>query len=442
MFKYILNIVFILSSTILLRAQITSVPDSSFSISPFSFNKPIPDIKEDSIKKWMASIDSKVKLTYNDRVSKFIDYFTSRNRAYTQLMIQRKNLYFDVFEQYLAQHNLPDELKYLSIVESGLNPKATSRAKAVGLWQFMGGTGKLFQLHQDHYIDERMDINKSTEAACLYLKQLYGLFKDWELAISAYNCGPGVVKKALKKSKKKTFWDIYTYLPRETRSYLPQFIAVTYTMSFADAHGLTHDQLDYAMDTDTVMLTGFINLKLFAKLSGICQDDFLKINPALKQNYLPDYMKNYPIYVPSDLKSYIVEHRKFIVDSASKVNKAELLALVSTTQKKIKTYYTAKKGETLTSIAKKSHVKLSTLAKWNKLKTNRIKVGQKLIVWKTIEVKEPIVSLTTKKTVHVVQYGDSLWTIAQKYSLTIQQIKNLNQLKDNMIKPGQKLIVG
>ena len=152
------------------------------------------------------------------------------------MVLRRKDLYFPLFEKYLAKYNLPDELKYLSIIESGLNPRATSRARAVGLWQFMSGTGRYFNLHSDWYMDDRMDPEKSTEAACRYLIQLHTIFKNWELALAAYNSGPGTVRKAIRRSGyKKTFWEIYNYLPRETRAYLPQYVAMIYAVNHAEA---------------------------------------------------------------------------------------------------------------------------------------------------------------------------------------------------------------
>ena len=177
----------------------------------------------------LSCLQQTIPLPYNSNIHGFINFFTIRNREYTRLMLRRKDLYFPIFEKYLAKYNLPQELKYLSVIESGLNPRAISRASAVGLWQFMSFTGRYFNLYSDWYFDDRMDPEKSTEAACLYLKQLHSMFKNWELALAAYNSGPGTVNRAIRRSGyKRTFWEIYNYLPRETRSYVPQYVAIIY----------------------------------------------------------------------------------------------------------------------------------------------------------------------------------------------------------------------
>ncbi|MCA6410127.1 MAG: lytic transglycosylase domain-containing protein, partial [Cytophagales bacterium] len=172
----------------------------------------------------LSSLQGIIELTYNSKVQSFIDYFTIRDREYTRMVQRRKDLYFPLFEKKLKEYGLPDELKYLSIIESGLNPRVMSRARAVGLWQFMSGTGRYMGLSNDWYIDERMDPEKSTDAACRYLAQLYSNFGDWQLALAAYNSGPGTVRNAIRRSGyKKNFWEVYARLPRETKSYVPQF---------------------------------------------------------------------------------------------------------------------------------------------------------------------------------------------------------------------------
>ncbi|HLZ17095.1 MAG TPA: lytic transglycosylase domain-containing protein [Cyclobacteriaceae bacterium] len=184
-----------------------------------------------------------IELNYNSKVHAFVDYFTVRDRDYTRMILRRRDLYFPLFEKKLKQYNLPDELKYLSIIESGLNPRAMSAARAVGLWQFMSSTGKYFGLHNDWFSDDRMDPERATDAACRYLSQLYSIFHNWHLALAAYNSGPGTVRWAIRRSGyKKTFWEIYPYLPRETRSYVPQFIAIIYAVNYANEHNINEDQ--------------------------------------------------------------------------------------------------------------------------------------------------------------------------------------------------------
>ena len=225
----------------------------------------------------LSCIQQNIELTYNDKVHSFINYFTIRDREFTKTVLRRKNLYFPLFEKYMKQYNIPVELKYLSIIESGLLPKAVSRARAVGLWQFMPGTGKYFGLNNDWYIDERMDPEKATQAACRYLSQLYSIFGDWQVALAAYNSGPGTVRKAIRKSGyKKTFWEIYPYLPRETRAYVPQFIAVNYVMSYPDKHNFTDTESEEVIVHDTLHVNKFLHFETFARLTGTCLEDMQK----------------------------------------------------------------------------------------------------------------------------------------------------------------------
>src|SRR5687768_6467592 len=256
------------------------------------------------LKDRLGCIQTNIPLVYNDKIHAFINYFTVKDREYTRMMMRRKNLYFPLFEKYLAKYNMPDELKYLSIIESALNPRAVSRVRAVGLWQFMSATGKYYGLHNDWYIDDRMDPEKSTEAACRYLKDLYRMFNDWELALAAYNTGPGNVKRAIRRSGyKKTFWDIYNFLPRETRSYVPQFVAIIYTMNHLDEHNFINEGEEMLVRADTVHVKKFLNFETLASLTGSCVDDLQKLNPSIQRNAIPETGKKYVMYIPEESKN-------------------------------------------------------------------------------------------------------------------------------------------
>jgi membrane-bound lytic murein transglycosylase D len=411
------------------------------------------------IKDRLSCIEKSIPLHYNERIHGFINYFTVRDREYTRMIIRRKNIYFPLFEKYLAKYGLPDELKYLSIIESGLNPKAISRARAAGLWQFMAPTGRMYGLHADWYTDDRMDPEKSTDAACRYLRDLYNMFNDWELALASYNAGPGNVKKAIRRSGyKNTFWEIYPNLPRETRSYVPQFVAMIYTMNYLEEHNFIDAEHEAIMPYDTLLVNKHLHLETLANLSGVCLDDIQKLNPSILRNALPDGSKKYTIRIPATAKEVIETNRMVILDSASKVGKKELEVLARTTE--VSTYgrdrvvYRVKSGDVLGSIALRHKVSVDNIKKWNNLTSNTIRVGQPLTIWITAppaETQSATASAATKpqpiqipsSNTYTVQPGDTLWGISQKFDgLTIEKIKQLNNLSTSSIKPGQTLVIG
>lgn len=406
----------------------------------------------------LGCLEQTIRLNYHDRIHAFINYFTVRDREYTRMIIRRKNVYFPIFEKYLEKYGLPDELKYLSIIESGLNPKAVSRARAVGLWQFMYPTGRHYGLHADWYIDDRMDPEKSTDAACRYLRDLYGMFNDWELALSAYNAGPGNVKKAIRRSGyKKTFWEIYPYLPRETRSYFPQFVAMIYTMNYLEEHNFIDAEHERILPHDTLVIDKFLHLETFANLTGVCLEDLQRLNPSVLRNAIPDVSKKYTILIPVGSKEILNENRLAILDSASKVGRKELEVLArntaGSTYGKDRIVYRVKSGDVLGSIALRHKVLVNDIKKWNNLTSNTIRIGQQLTIWikppppgaivatSTPSPKVKPIQIPDSKT-YTVQPGDTLWGISQKFEgLTIERIKQLNNLTSSNIKPGQTLII-
>ncbi|MDB5257771.1 MAG: mltD [Chitinophagaceae bacterium] len=408
----------------------------------------------------LKKIENKIPLTLNARTKSFMHYFTVRNRRYALVMERRRRLFFPIFEQVFKQMNLPDELKYLAIVESGLNPRAMSRVGAAGLWQFMPATGREFGLYQDQYIDERLDPYLATIAAGKYLKQLYNTFDDWELGISSYNCGPGNVRRAIRRSGyKNSFWGVYASLPAETRGYLPQLVALTYSMNYLEDHDIIADSIEYPIVFDTITIRQYLNLEVFSKELNIPVEDFMKMNPAFLKNYFPGH-RPVTIRIPADKMVYYAQNEYDILDAAGKRDvavkevpvivksysqKATQTKSVSTTQKK-KIIYIVKRGDALGTIADKHNVGLSELKNWNGLRKNSIRQGQKLIIYKKGTAGKSASSQSAsassgKKTptYHYVKQGDTLWTISKKYDLSIDQIKKLNNLKDGNIKPGQKI---
>jgi len=417
----------------------------------------------------LSCLEESIPLNYNTRVYSFINYFAIRDRDYTRDVISRTEYFFPIFEEYLRKYGLPQELKYLSIVESGLNARAISRAGAGGLWQFMPYTGRSYGLHQDFYIDERFDPYKATEAACKYMKMLYNMFGDWELALAAYNSGPGNVRKAIRRSGyKKNFWEIYRYLPRETRSYVPQFVAVLYVFNYADEYNLNTDQKLYTIEYDTLMVDKFINLKLLAKELNICYEDLDLLNPAVKRFALPETTKRYPIRIPEDKSLYVSENRSSILANSAASGQKELMQLSrntpGSTYGRDRIVYRVRSGDVLGKIAERYYVRVSDLKKWNNLHGSLIRIGQRLNIWvlpsrnltytgtekvsANQSVGDGVGNSTVKSDLingkyHVVQPGDTLWDISRKYDgLSIEKLKKMNNLKSNKITPGQKLLIG
>lgn len=429
---------------------------------------PQPTVDE-IIAKRLKVLQNEVPLVYNAKIKGFIDYFSVRNARYAMVMERRKRVYFPMFEEILKAQNVPDEIKYLAIVESGLNAKAISPAGAAGLWQFMTFTGKEFGLKQDEFIDERLDPEKATVAACKYLKSLHRTFNDWELALASYNCGPGNVRRAIRRSGyKETFWQIYDFLPKETRSYVPQFVALTYIMNHLAEHNIVADSLEYPIAYDTISVNQYFDLFTFSELLNICSDDMRKLNPALKKGVLNGAYA-YKIKVPVDKMAQFYMNRIDILDACSKeVPRAGVVVTqttratssssthsstsTSSTANTQKVYYTVRSGDVLGTIASKNHVYVADIKRWNKLSSNTIHVGQRLVIYKkgaapasTASSKSKTVTPAAKTAtpnVYYVRSGDSLWTISQKFpGVTVDTIKKLNGLTSNSIKVGQKLIL-
>jgi membrane-bound lytic murein transglycosylase D len=358
-----------------------------------------PYVADEIIAERLAAMKTTIPMTFNENIRNFIDYFTIRRRGYTQTMLARKNLYFPMFEKYLAEFNMPDELKYLAIVESALKPTAVSRAGAMGLWQFMPATGRHLGLQQNQYIDERINPEKATIAACKYLTWLYNFFEqDWELALAAYNCGPGTVQRALRKTGgNRSFWDIYRFLPAETRSYVPMFIAVAYSMTHAEEHNIIQNQPYYPIDYEVVTVNQAVNLKDLAAQLHVCLDDLHELNPELKKKIVPKHFKNYALKIPAERSQYFWQ------------NEDEILAAArnewhSTTKQLIKD----RKNE-----------------KYNNLQ----------------ERKNRLIANTAESKQHLVQRGESLSEIANQYSVSVAQLMAWNRLKSHQIKSGKHLVV-
>jgi membrane-bound lytic murein transglycosylase D len=419
----------------------------------------VPDFTYQEVATRIAGMDTEMPFELNDRVFSFIQYFTVRNREYMKMVLARKAAYFPMYEETMGEHGMPSEIQFLSIVESGLDPKIKSKMGAMGLWQFMPATGRMYGMQVNADVDDRMDPEKSTDAAAKYLKSLYKMFGNWEVALAAYNCGPGNVRKAIRRSGGKTsFWGIYDFLPQETRSYVPQFQAMLYILNHLDEHNLHLEEPSYPMEFEKVSFDKTFHLAKLAALSDICLTDLETLNPSIKTRKIPESHRSMSIRIPKSRSLFVKENLAWIGDSLSLGAPAPLLATTLpasvkssseiTTGSRIT--YKVKSGDVLGSIASKHGVSLAQLKQANNLRSNVIRVGQVLYIKTIKEASAPssnsgTLALTTAPSgpkTYTVRSGDTLWIISQKHALTIDQIKRLNNLNSSNIKPGQRLIVG
>ena len=328
----------------------------------------------------LQSMPHVMEMTYNKVVKAFIERYARCPKDVGYMLGIGNTYYFPMFEEALERHNVPLELKYLPVIESALNAKAKSPVGAMGLWQFMVSTGKIYGLEVNSMVDERCDPRKASDAAARFLADLYKLYGDWHLVIAAYNCGPGNVAKALRIANgKRNFWEIYPYLPRETRSYVPLFIAANYIMNFYNEHNMCPAVPLFNYATDTVMISDRVHLQQIAEKLNIPLDELKFLNPQYRYDIIPGNIKPYPLVVPFEhINSYAL-NRDSILAHKPELAKREIKLEPSEGEV---IYYKVKSGDTLGGIAKKYRVSVKNLQKWNKLKSTTIRVGQKLKIYK------------------------------------------------------------
>ena len=430
--------------------------------------------------KRLENIEQVIDLSYNKVVRNFIQLYTEKKRDLSEVIIGLSDYYFPIFEETLDKYDLPLELKYLAIIESALNPKARSRAGANGLWQFMYGTAKNMKLEITSFVDERRDPLKSTDAAARYLKKLYETYGDWYLAIAAYNCGPGNVNRAIRRSGNKTnHWEIYYRLPRETRGYVPAFIAASYLMNYYKEHNLVPQMPEMSTQTDTIMVNNYLHFDQIAATLHIDKEELSSLNPMYRRNVIPaKENKLYPLVLPADkIMEFIDKDTLVFTYNREKYFPNNTLVTPSTSsgyytpadiKGKAKVLYTVKSGDNLGFISSWFHIGASDLRYWNNIHRDLIREGQKLVVYvpekqkskydkingMTFAQKQASVgkSVSTTSSVpskpldpnyeyYTVKRGDTLWDIAQKYAgITSSEIMRLNNLNSGRgLYIGQKL---
>ena len=412
----------------------------------------VPSFSDEVYEERIRSLarETTIPLVYNQKVKAFIELYANRKRMQSSRMLGLSYVYFPMFEEMLAKYNLPLELKYLAMVESALNPTAGSRAGAKGLWQFMLATARENGLKVNTLVDERYDPMRETEAACRFLKSLYARYGDWFLVLAAYNSGPGTVNKAIIRSKgAMNYWTISRYLPRETQNYVPAFIAVTYLMNFASAHNIyPRDPGLLLSGTDTVMVDNYVGFDHISHCVGVPQSDIEFFNPQYTKKIIPGSNDTrYVLRLPIKYSLLFVQLEDSVYSYAyhqkvkQQVEQQQLAQNNSNTPTVIT--HTVKKGESLGSIARKYGVTVNNLKKWNNLKSDVVHPGQKLKIHRSGSVSSSRsssnASTTSTYITHTVKKGETLSSIAGKYHCTVTDLKKWNNLKSNTVKVGQKL---
>jgi membrane-bound lytic murein transglycosylase D len=413
-----------------------------------------PELPTDTLKKRLKALDAKTpfNVAYNPALESVIKSYLKYRRKHLQKLMTLSSYYFPLFEQELDRQNIPLEIKYLAIVESALKPKAKSRVGATGLWQFMFSTGKIYGLDVSSYVDERSDPIKSTTAASKYLAALYKIFGDWDLALAAYNSGPGNVTKAIRRSGGyKNYWNIRHNLPRETAGYLPAFLANMYIFEYADAHGFVTTKPEHVyFKTDTVVVKQLITLDQVAEVTGTPIEELQFLNPSYKLDIIPVIKgENYTLRLPETAIGTFVNNEKEIYAFVKEEMEKREKPLPKFFNANDKIRYRVKSGDYLGKISRLYGVRVSQIKRWNGLRSNNLKIGQRLTIYprKPVATK-PVTSnkiiktkpITGETILYTVKNGDSLWSISQKFSgVSVQNIKDWNGISSNNLKPGMQL---
>lgn len=432
----------------------------------------------------LEEMEQVVDMAYNNVVKNFIQLYTEKSRNLMEVMLGLSAYYFPMFEETLDRHNMPLELKYLPVIESALNPRAISRVGANGLWQFMYGTARHMDLEITSFVDERRDPLKSTEAAVSYLKYLYDTYEDWYLAIAAYNCGPGNVNRAIRRSGgKRNYWEIYYRLPRETRGYVPAYIAAAYAMHYYKEHNLQPRMPDIPLQTDTIFVHDYLHFDQLEAILEIEKEQLRAMNPMFRRDVVPAKPeKPYPLVLPNDkimafidLDTTVFAHKReeYFPENTLQSPASAATANYFTpadVEGKARVNYTVKSGDNVGFIASWFNIRTSDLRYWNNINRNLIRVGQKLVIYVPENQKEKYerinsmsfaqkqasvgksvstASSTQSKSQSVdpnfeyytVRSGDTIWEIARRYAgISPDDILKLNNLSSrSKLSIGQKL---
>ena len=407
----------------------------------------------------IAKMNSFITLPYNDIVKNYIIRYSEKMPATMGRILGLCEYYMPIFQEILNKYDMPEELKAMVIIESAMNPLAVSRAGAKGMWQFMYQTAKIYGLHIDSFVDERLDPVKSADAAARYLQDAYEIFGDWNLAIASYNCGAGNVNKAIRRSGSRAFWDIWPFLPRETRGYVPAFVGALYTMNFYKEHGIKPEAVQMPAHVDTMKINKMLHLKQVSELTGAPLDELKNLNPQYRHEIIPGNDREYILRIPYNYTNAFIDHE----DSLYR-HKADVY-FNPVTIKKIKDggdgeriVYRVKNGDYLGKIASRYRVSVNQIKRWNNLRSNNIRVGQRLIIYRggkapasvssgsssekksTKPAEKPVMAASGEYIIYTVKSGDSFYTIAKNYpGVSAQNIMDYNGIDSSKIRPGMKI---
>jgi membrane-bound lytic murein transglycosylase D len=379
------------------------------------------------------------QIDYNPILEELIKKKLTYKRVYLERLMTLSDYYFPMFEEHLDRFDIPLEMKYLAIVESALDPKVRSRVGATGLWQFMFATGKLQGLEINSYVDERMDPVKSTVAACKYLDWLHGIYDDWDLALAAYNSGPGNVNKAIRRSGgNKNYWNLRPYLPRETAGYVPQFQAMMYLFTYATEHGFKPQRTaQLIMATDTVQVKHKVSFEHLSQTLDLDLETIKFHNPSYKLEIIPQ-LEGKPQYLRlprTQMATFVSNEDKVYAFAKAEFEKREK-PLPELLKPQTSITYRVRRGDYLGKIADKYGVRISQIKKWNRLRSNKLRIGQRLKIMTRGSYTSAKKAASNK---HLVKRGDSLWKISKKYGVTVNQLKKLNPDKARNLKPGMTI---
>lgn len=428
-----------------------------------------PKFGTEVYKRRLDSITKSIPLDYNQFVQGYIDLYAFRKREQVERMLGLSEYYFPMVEKVFKEYKIPTEFKYLAIVESALNPYAVSPVGATGMWQFMFTTAKMYKLNITSHIDERRDPYLATHAAAKYFIDMYRRYGDWLLVIAAYNCGPGNVNRAIRKAGggQKTFWEIRQYLPQETRGYVPAYIAANYIMTFAEAHNLYPTYPSFSFMTDTLHISKPVYFKDIERICGVNADELRILNPQFKKDFVPAYSTSFALKLPATRRDLVYNFRDSLYALFPSAAEDQVFVLNTDPMAKSRTVYkthVVTRGQTLNKLAAKYDVSVSDIKKWNNLKRNALYRGQRLKIKKQIDApvsipntaivknntnntKEEVDTEKSKATYeyisknvtkkHKVKRGENLSVIADRYQVSIADIKKWNKIKKNSLMAGQ-----